>query len=73
MSEPLAEIVQALILGYLGLGLVLLIPGQTRWMARLDPATIGAGLGFRLVTLPGMVLLWPVLLLLVARRRGRSE
>ena len=72
MSEPLAEMVQALLLGYLGLGLVLLIPGQTRWMARLDPGTVGAGLGFRLVTLPGLVLLWPVVLVLLAHRRRRS-
>lgn len=34
MSEPLAEIVQALLLGVLGFGLVVTIHGQTRWTVR---------------------------------------
>jgi len=63
VSEPLAETLVRMATFYFGVGLVFAIPFAWRWAARLDPvAREGTG-GFRLLLLPGGVLLWPWLAL----------
>ena len=47
---------------YAALGLVFAIAFLTQGVARIDEHAAGAGLGFRLLILPGVVALWPVLL-----------
>jgi hypothetical protein len=47
--------------GYLLLGLGFAGVFQWRGLHRLDPATHGAGLGFRLLITPGIAALWPLL------------
>lgn len=46
---------------HLGLGLVFGLAFVTLGIGRVDPAARGAGLGFRLLVLPGVALLWPLL------------
>lgn len=59
MSVPLAEILVRAAGIYLGVGLLFTIPFAWRWAERLDPvAREGTG-GFRVLLLPGGVLLWP--------------
>ena len=48
---------------YLATGIVLLIPMHRRILPRLDASADGASWGFRIVVSPGVVALWPVLLL----------
>jgi len=46
----------------LALGLLLLPWWHARGLARLDSAAARAGLGFRLLVSPGLIVLWPLLL-----------
>ncbi len=56
---------------YLALGVVFALLFLLRGVERLDPAVRGSSVGFRLVVLPGVVTLWPLLLWRWARgRRG---
>lgn len=53
---------------YALVGLAFAIAFVARGVARVDPAAAGAPLGFRLLVLPGVAALWP---LLAARWLGR--
>ena len=53
---------------YLALGAVFALVWITVLAGRVDPGAKGAGIGFRLIIAPAAVLLWPVLLLRLARR-----
>lgn len=57
-----AEVLAAVLKSWLVVGMVFAAPFLAVGIERIDPATRGAGLGFRLIVLPGVVLLWPVLL-----------
>jgi hypothetical protein len=46
---------------YLGAGLVFGIAFVSFGVGRIDPTSRGAPTGFRLVILPGVTLLWPLL------------
>ena len=46
---------------YLAVGLVFALPFLIRWVRRVDPAAEGGTLGFRILIIPGTVLLWPLL------------
>jgi hypothetical protein len=48
---------------YVAAGLVFAIPFLARGIEGLDPAARGSSLGFRLIVLPGVVALWPLLAL----------
>lgn len=57
-----AEVVVLLCTVYIACGLVFAPLFAWRGAGRIDPAAKTAGLGFRLIVLPGVVALWPVLL-----------
>ncbi len=59
LSPALASWVVRLLLAYLFIGVVFAAPFAWRWVARLDPVAAHGTLGFRLLILPGAVLLWP--------------
>ena len=54
---------------YLAVGVLFALPFAFVGVQRIDPDATGAGIGFRLVILPGVVMLWP----LMARRWLRRE
>ncbi len=56
---------------YLVAGLLFAPPFATRWVNRLDEVAAHGTPGFRLLLLPGAVLLWPLLLARLVGRRGR--
>ena len=65
MSFSPAELVPALVMIaglYLALGVVFAVPFVLKGVNRLDPAARGGTLGFRVLILPGCVLLWPAML-----------
>ena len=62
MSEALAEWVVRILGVYLGVGLVFAIAFVSIGVSRIDPDARGAGVRFRLLILPGSVVLWPYLL-----------
>lgn len=53
---------------YAGLGLIFAVAFHTMGLKRLDHGADGAGWGFRLIITPGVVALWPVLLVLWLKR-----
>lgn len=56
---------------YATVGVVFALWFVTRGIGRLDQVARGGGMGFRLIVVPGVVALWPVLVgLLVTRGRG---
>ena len=59
------------IAAYFTIGLLFALPFALRWAGRLDPVAARGTWGFRLLLLPGAVVLWPWLAFKVARaRRG---
>lgn len=71
MSEPLAV---SLLLGgvrlYLLLGALFALPFVLFGVQRMDPAARHGSYGFRLMIVPGVVLLWPLLAARWLRGRG---
>jgi len=47
---------------YAAAGFVFALAFLTVGISRIDPAARGSGLGFRLTILPGVVALWPLML-----------
>mgnify|MGYP001367912503 CR=1 FL=1 len=52
---------------YLLIGVAFSMPFVLRWAGRLDPVAAHGTRGFRLLILPGVVLLWPLLALRLLR------
>lgn len=50
---------------YFALGLVFAIPFVFLWNKRIDPVVKDSTLGFKVLTIPGVALLWPYLVLRV--------
>ncbi|MEM7610333.1 MAG: hypothetical protein AAF270_01560 [Pseudomonadota bacterium] len=63
MSIQLAQWVTTILALYSLAGLVVGLFFVALGVTRVDPAARGTGVGFRLLLLPGSVLLWPMLLL----------
>lgn len=51
-----------LLAAYAALGALFAIAFVTMGVTRVDPVAKGSGIGFRLVILPGVAALWPLLL-----------
>lgn len=66
--NPIA-VMLAVVGAYLGAGLVFACVFVARGVQRIDPAAVGTSWPFRLLILPGVAALWPVLL----RRWVRGE
>ena len=62
MSAALAEWWVGLLTGYGLFGLLFGVCFVTVGVSRLDPMAKGTGPGFRLIILPGVAALWPLLL-----------
>ena len=58
----LAQAVSFLIIGYTIFGVVFAIYFVSSGVNRVDSSAKGSTMGFRLIILPGAVLLWPLLL-----------
>jgi hypothetical protein len=63
VGERVAELIVALAGAYVAAGAVFAVAFLTWGVSRIDPAARKGTLGFRLIILPGVVALWPVLLL----------
>ena len=59
--------------GYSAVGLLFAIAFVTIGIGQVDPVSKGSGLGFRLLVLPGVVALWPMLLTRWIRARGHAR
>jgi len=62
MSETLAQAFVYGLTAYAGLGLVFALAFVLSGVQRLDSEARGAGIGFRLLILPGVAAFWPMFL-----------
>jgi hypothetical protein len=61
LSTAQAAVVVAAVAAYIGAGLLFALVFLSVGVQRIDDAARGASLGFRLLVLPGVTLLWPLL------------
>ena len=73
MSLIAARVIAQIVAAYLAAGLVFALPFAFRWAGRLDAAARSGTLGFRLLILPGSMLLWPWLAARLLRQRGAAS
>jgi hypothetical protein len=73
MPLELARWIVGILLGYLGAGLVFAPFFVAFGVGRIDPAARGSTWGFRLMIVPGVVALWPLLLRRVWLRKPPPE
>ena len=57
-----AELFVGALMLYAAMGVLFAIAFVSRGVSQVDGQAAGAGLGFRLIILPGVTALWPVLL-----------
>jgi len=69
MGEMLARLLVVAAGGYLALGACFAVPFVAGWVGRLDPAARAGTWGFRVLIIPGTILLWPMLLTRLRRIR----
>ena len=62
-----AEWFVGVLMTYAIVGVAIGIPFVTAGVQRIDPVARNAGIGFRLIILPGVVALWPALLIRLVR------
>lgn len=62
MSERLAELLVAAVGAYVALGAVFAVAFVAWGVSRVDPVARAATIGFRLIILPGVMALWPFLI-----------
>jgi hypothetical protein len=56
---------------YAAIGLLFAAAFLTVGISRVDPVSKGSGIGFRLIILPGVAALWPVMLKRWIQEKGR--
>ena len=73
MAERFADILVSLGVAYAACGLLFAIAFMSVGAKKIDPQTVGSGLGFRIVLLPGVAAFWPLLLRWWIAGRGAPE
>ena len=58
----MAEILLIIAAIYLVLGVLFVIPFLMKGLNKIDEGTKGSTIGFKIIIIPGVVVLWPVLL-----------
>jgi hypothetical protein len=67
-----ADLFVDLLIGYAGVGIFFAAVFLCFLVDRFDPVAKGSSIGFRLMILPGVAALWPVLLTRIVQGGGRS-
>ncbi|MFN0128138.1 MAG: hypothetical protein ACKV19_15790 [Verrucomicrobiales bacterium] len=75
MIENLFAVLLDVVAAYVACGLVVAVLFLARWYKTFDPSAIGGTWGFRVLIVPGVVALWPVILakVLRVRRSGSAQ
>jgi hypothetical protein len=70
MSPALARMLVDAIAVYFAIGAIVAVPIMIFELGRIDPATKEAPWTFRVLVLPGVVAMWPVLVRLLVKSRS---
>lgn len=62
MAERIAQILADALMAYAALGLLFAVAFVSVGAKKVDPQTVGSGIGFRLLVIPGVAAFWPLLL-----------
>ena len=62
MTETIASWLVSVLGIYLAIGLLFSIPFILKGVGKNDPAVEGSTIGFKLIIIPGVVMLWPMLI-----------
>jgi len=62
-AETVAGIIGAVIMAYICCGIVFTIAFLIKGIANTDEAAHGSGWGFKMIIAPGIIALWPALLM----------
>lgn len=73
MAERVADILVSIGVAYAAFGLLFAIAFTSVGAKKVDPQTVGSGLGFRILLLPGVTAFWPLLLRRWIAGRGTPE
>jgi hypothetical protein len=69
VSETTAMLLVHALEIYVLLGVVFALPFAVSWVGRIDPHAAAGTWGFRVVIVPGVIALWPLLASRLIRRR----
>jgi hypothetical protein len=69
---PEVEVFVALLEAYAVTGLLFACAFLTMGIAQVDPVSKDSGIGFKLIILPGLAVLWPVMLKRWIQRKRRA-
>ena len=58
----MVEILLTIVAIYLVLGVLFLIPFLMKGLNKIDEGAHGSTIGFKIIIIPGVIVLWPVLL-----------
>jgi hypothetical protein len=70
LAVHIATVLLTLMAVYLGIGVLFGVPFVARLVNQMDPAAAAGTWGFRLLILPGVIALWPLVLLRLVRSNG---
>ncbi len=73
MTASLATFILLAVAAYLLAGVLVALPAATVFMRRLEPYGAPVPLRVRLILLPGMIALWPVILARIAGRKAVED
>lgn len=75
MIEHLFAVLVNVAAVYAGCGVIVAVLFLARWCQSFDPAAAEGSWGFRVLIVPGIIALWPVILakVLTVRRRGSAQ
>jgi len=68
-AETIAGLIIGIVQGYLILGMVFAVVFVVSLVGRVDASAQGATWGFRVLIIPGIALLWPLMFIRVLRRQ----
>lgn len=69
----ISQIILASAASYLAIGLIYGLFFVRAGVQKVDPMAVDAPLGFRLMILPGVMLLWPAVVVISRHRKGGHE
>lgn len=62
MFQTTMVIILIILAAYIALGVLFVVPFQLKGLQKIDEGIHGSTIGFRIIIIPGCILLWPVLL-----------
>jgi hypothetical protein len=73
MIEQLFSTLLTLAAAYLLAGMVVAVLFFTRWLETFDPAAVAGSRGFRVLVTPGIIALWPLILIKVLGKKSAAD